>query len=155
MFWLRNKKNNFQSYTIIWRSDHPLYFSSLKSEKDLFRDQRATRRGNSYHLWKYFFGIGLCSEVRFKPACPATETSAKNEISPVASLDMIFSNKRITKALIRLRRCVGWSVPLLFATPPPTPPTPPPTCFEAHIFYGLCPLYVFHFPVKLKVYFHF
>ena len=28
---------------------------------------------------------------------------------------MIFSNKRITKALIRLRRCAGWSAPLLFA----------------------------------------
>ena len=28
---------------------------------------------------------------------------------------MILHNKRITKALIRLRGCVGWSVPLLFA----------------------------------------
>ena len=28
---------------------------------------------------------------------------------------MILSNKRTTKALIRLRRCAGWSVPLLFA----------------------------------------
>ena len=28
---------------------------------------------------------------------------------------MILSNKRMTKALIRLRGCAGWSVPLLFA----------------------------------------
>ena len=28
---------------------------------------------------------------------------------------MILSNKQITKALIRLRKCAGWSAPLLFA----------------------------------------
>ena len=33
----------------------------------------------------------------------------------VASLDAILSNKRITKALIRLRGCAVWSAPLLFA----------------------------------------
>ena len=33
----------------------------------------------------------------------------------VASLDMILSIKRITKALIRLRGCAGWSAPVLFA----------------------------------------
>ena len=38
------------------------------------------------------------------------------EISLVASLDMILSYKRITQALIRLRRCAGWSAPLLFVT---------------------------------------
>ena len=30
---------------------------------------------------------------------------------------MTLSNNRITKALIRLRRCAGWSVSLFFATP--------------------------------------
>ena len=30
---------------------------------------------------------------------------------------MMLSNKRITKALIRLRRCTGWSALLLFAHP--------------------------------------
>ena len=30
---------------------------------------------------------------------------------------MIISNKRIIKALIRLRICAGWSAPLLFANP--------------------------------------
>ena len=30
---------------------------------------------------------------------------------------MILSKKRITKALIRLRGCAGWSAPLLFANP--------------------------------------
>ena len=33
----------------------------------------------------------------------------------VASLDMILSDKQIIKALIRLHRSAGWSVPLLFA----------------------------------------
>ena len=30
---------------------------------------------------------------------------------------MILSNKRITKALIRVQECEGWSVPLLFTNP--------------------------------------
>ena len=33
----------------------------------------------------------------------------------VESLYMILSKKRITKALIRLHVCAGWSAPLLFA----------------------------------------
>ena len=33
---------------------------------------------------------------------------------------MILSNKRITKALIRLRGWAGWSAPVLFANPPKT-----------------------------------
>ena len=55
--------------------------------------------------------FGISEKVRFKPACSATESSYKYEISLVASLDMILSNKRITKALIRLRRCAGWYAP--------------------------------------------
>ena len=39
------------------------------------------------------------------------------EVLPVASFDKIHSNKRITKVLIRLCRCVGWSAPLLFTNP--------------------------------------
>ena len=46
--------------------------------------------------------------------CSATENSQKIEIWLAASLDMILSNKRITKALIRLHGCAGWSVSLLF-----------------------------------------
>ena len=34
-----------------------------------------------------------------------------------AYLDMVLFNKQITKALIRLRGCAGWSAPLLFANP--------------------------------------
>ena len=30
---------------------------------------------------------------------------------------MVLFKKRITKALIRLRGCAGWSAPVLFATP--------------------------------------
>ena len=56
-----------------------------------------------------------CLQLRFKPACSATETRWKIEISLVTSVDMMLSNKRITKALIRLRGCAGWSAPLLFA----------------------------------------
>ena len=40
-----------------------------------------------------------------KPVSSATETTYKLENLLVASLDMIFSNKRITKVLIRLQGC--------------------------------------------------
>ena len=45
----------------------------------------------------------------------ATETSWKIEILLVASPDMVLSKKRITKAVIRLRGCAGWSAPSLFS----------------------------------------
>ena len=54
-------------------------------------------------------------QIRLKPVSSATGTSLKIEISPVASLDRKLSNKRITKALIRLGRWAEWSAPLLFA----------------------------------------
>ena len=38
-------------------------------------------------------------------------------MSLVENLDMILSKRRITKALIRLRGCAGWSAHLLFANP--------------------------------------
>ena len=69
----------------------------------------------------YYMGLvmrkpvfGVSNGVRFKPVSWASETSKKIEILPVASLDIILSNKRITKALIRL----GWSASLLLANPP-------------------------------------
>ena len=49
-------------------------------------------------------------KVRFQPACLATETCLKIEILLLASLDMILFNKRITRALIRLRGCAGLSL---------------------------------------------
>ena len=41
----------------------------------------------------------------------------KFKISLVARLHMVLSKNQITKALIRLCGCAGWSVPLLFAYP--------------------------------------
>ena len=49
--------------------------------------------------------FGVSDKVRFKPACSATKSGLKLEIKLLASLDMIPSKKRITKVLIRLRRC--------------------------------------------------
>ena len=59
--------------------------------------------------------LGVSDNLNFKPVSSATETSQKSEIAIEASLGMIVSNTRITKTLIRLRRCAGWSAPLLFA----------------------------------------
>ena len=57
----------------------------------------------------------VSEKVRFKPACTATRTSSKIENLLVTSLDIILPNKQITKALIRLPGCAGWSASLLFA----------------------------------------
>ena len=59
--------------------------------------------------------FGVSDKASFKPVSSATETSYKIEISLVGSLHTVLSKKRITKALIRLRGCAGWSAPLLFA----------------------------------------
>ena len=82
----------------------------------------------SHNCWKkpwqvlLYLGINTTKPVfwvsdkaRLKPVSWATETSWKIENLLVASLDMILSNRGITKALIKLYRCAGWSVPLLLA----------------------------------------
>ena len=61
--------------------------------------------------------FGISDKVRLKPVSSATQTSYEIEILPAASLDMILFNKGITKALIKLCKCAGWSAPLLFANP--------------------------------------
>ena len=61
--------------------------------------------------------FGVSDKASFKPVSLATETSYKIEITPVASLHMVLSKKRITKALIRMRGCAGWSAPVLFVNP--------------------------------------
>ena len=61
--------------------------------------------------------FGVFVEARLKAVYSATETSWKIEISPVASLHMLLSKKRITKVMIRLCRCTGWYVSLLLANP--------------------------------------
>ena len=67
------------------------------------------------HLEKSVFGVS--DKASFKPVSSATETSLNIQISLEASLRNILFKKRITKALIRLRRCAGWSAPELFANP--------------------------------------
>ena len=62
----------------------------------------------------------VSDKATFKPVSSATGISQKIEISPVASLHMILSTKRITKALIRLRGCSGWSAPFVFHKLPKT-----------------------------------
>ena len=59
----------------------------------------------------------VSDKASYKPVSSSTVTSKNIEISLEASLDMILSTKRITKALIRLRGCADWSAPVLFATP--------------------------------------
>ena len=64
---------------------------------------------------KPVFGVSDKARLQLKSVSSAIETSYKTEISLAASLDMILSKKRMTKALISLHGCAGWSAPLLFA----------------------------------------
>ena len=61
--------------------------------------------------------FGISHKMRLKPACSATENSKNSEILLVASFDTILSNKPISKVLLRLYGCAGWSAPLLLANP--------------------------------------
>ena len=89
----------------------PLSISNLNTSSSVRR-----MWGQSYmsqFTWKSVFGVS--DQVRLKPACSATETSYSLEILDIETRSIILSQQRITKALIRLRRCTGWSEPLLFA----------------------------------------
>ena len=56
------------------------------------------------------------SRVMPETAYPATETRQNIEILQVLRYYIhVLSRKQTTKALIRLHRCAGWSVLLLFA----------------------------------------
>ena len=59
--------------------------------------------------------FGVSDQIMLKQLCSATDASYQLKFSHVASLDMILSNTRITRTLIRLRACAGWSAQLLFA----------------------------------------
>ena len=59
--------------------------------------------------------FGVCDQVRLKPACSATGTNQGLEIVDRASIYIILSKQRTTKALIRLSGRAGWSALLLFA----------------------------------------
>ena len=61
--------------------------------------------------------FGVSDKVIFKQVSSATETRQKIKFLLGACLDEILSKKRITKALISLRECAGWSATLLFANP--------------------------------------
>ena len=61
--------------------------------------------------------FGFPTKLDSNQSAPLQREAGKLKFHLVAILDMILSKKRITEALIRLRRCAGWSAPLLFANP--------------------------------------
>ena len=58
--------------------------------------------------------FGASDQVRLDPVCSATETSQNNEIWHIVSSTILLARHRISKELIRLRACAGWSATLLF-----------------------------------------
>ena len=67
--------------------------------------------GNGPHRDKTCLRGFRQSDIQISLLSSATETSWNIEISLVECLDIIFSVKRTTKALIRLRICAGWCAP--------------------------------------------
>ena len=61
--------------------------------------------------------FGVSDKARLKSVYPATQTSMTIEILLEAGLDIILSSMQTKQALISLRGCAGWSVPLFLATP--------------------------------------
>ena len=61
--------------------------------------------------------FGVSDRARLKPVSFSYRDYLKIKISPVAISDILLSKKQITKALISLHGCAGWSVPLLFTNP--------------------------------------
>ena len=56
----------------------------------------------------------VCDQVRHKQTCTATEARWRLEISDIETRGIILSRQWTTKVLIKLGRCAGWSVPLIF-----------------------------------------
>ena len=65
-----------------------------------------------------YTGLVVRNQTIPKPACSATVTAEKAKILLVANSNIVLSNKLITKALIRLRGCLGWSAPGLVVRKP-------------------------------------
>ena len=59
--------------------------------------------------------LGVCDQGKLKLACAATEANKRLEISNIETKGNVLFGQWITKTLIRLRKCAGWSVSLLFA----------------------------------------
>ena len=62
--------------------------------------------------------IGASTKVMLIQSFSSIETSLKIETTLVTTLDMMLSNKWITKAVVKLCWCTGWSELLLFAYHP-------------------------------------
>ena len=61
--------------------------------------------------------FGVSNKASFIQSPQLQRLARKLKFHPEKFNIMLLSQKRITKALIRLRRCTGWSAPLLFANP--------------------------------------
>ena len=110
--------------TVVAKASDSDIESSLITERKQFlqvwgtQSHAEAREKKLKHKWATPFenlSFEVCDHVRLKPACSATEASWSLEIFGLASIDIILFRQRTTKVLIRLRRCAGWSAPLLFA----------------------------------------
>ena len=102
------KKNKAQKYMIKMP-----YSKSISERQNGHNMTNLCQNSQTYRPW----GDKACLQG-FRQNEPQTILlSYKIGILLVVSLNMILFNKRITKALIRLHGCTGWSTPLLFANP--------------------------------------
>ena len=76
---------------------------SSKLRNAYSKRSRAFHHYMSYVMRKPVFGV--FDQVRLKPACSASEASYSHEILDLASIGIILSRQRTTKAQISLRGC--------------------------------------------------
>ena len=109
-------------FAICEQQRHRSPCASAQSDQRLYYSLPGKYNTSSFHIHNFKPLANLCSwampwenvspgvsnQPRHKPACAGTEASWSLEISPIESSDIILSQQRATKALIR-------SAPLLFA----------------------------------------
>ena len=100
-----------------------MYSSNITSRPFLFNIRILNSLNFLFFLFSFNYKMGfdatksVLDKASLKPVSAATDTSKKSDISPVASLDMILSKKRILKALISLCIRTDWSAALMLANP--------------------------------------
>ena len=84
---------------------------------DLFnkRQWAYVKAGRTWASSRENLSSGLLTKGDSNQSPQLQRLARKIELFFVASLDMVLFKKRITKALIRLCGCTGWSAPLLSA----------------------------------------
>ena len=121
-FWVGPRKMRTFSRGFNFRVAHiidPRYLALGTIPTNISSLMLLSTRWSKYDFWiesqESKSRLGVCAQVRYKAAYPATETSHNLETLAEANLDIIFSIQQTRKVQIKLRLSAVWSAPVLFA----------------------------------------